>query len=188
DTLEADFIHNEASGPFTAIRNELAVDDFIAFGHSVGGAMAAACAAAFPLDCAALITEAAQAFVEDRTVSGIGDAAQAFAQHGQLDRLKKYHGEKANWVLNAWVNTWLSDAFSHWTLHETLPNVRCPVLAIHGEDDEFGSEAHPKLYTSLPAGPGVMELLPDCGHVPHKEKPEAVTDLVTAFVERYVNR
>jgi pimeloyl-ACP methyl ester carboxylesterase len=43
----------------------------VPFGHSVGGAMAVATAARIPDRCAAVITESAQAFVEDRTVAGI---------------------------------------------------------------------------------------------------------------------
>lgn len=186
DILEADFIINEATGPFTAIRSELGIEDFIAFGHSVGGAMAAVCAATFPAHCVALITEAAQAFVEDLTVQGIRDAKQVFAQEGQIDRLKKYHGEKADWVLRAWTGTWLSENFQHWTLNETLSRVSCPVLAIHGEDDEFGSAEHPELYTSLPAGPCVLEMLKGCGHVPHREKPDVVLHLVNDFIEEHL--
>jgi len=185
DVLEADFIINEAAGAFTEVRSELELEDFIAFGHSVGGAMAAVCAAAFPDQCVALIAEAAQAFVEDRTVKGIRDAGSAFAQDGQIDRLKKYHGEKAEWVLRAWVDTWVSDEFQHWTLNETLSRVTCPVLAIHGEDDEFGSAAHPERYTSLPKGRCVMELLQGCGHVPHKEKPDVVTSVVREFLTQH---
>lgn len=187
DILEANFIANEASGAFTALRSEFGIDHFIAFGHSVGGAMAAACAAAFPDQCVALITEAAQAFVEDRTVKGIRDAEAVFAQDGQISRLKKYHGEKAQWVLRAWVDTWVSDEFQHWTLNDTLPRVACPVLAIHGENDEFGSTAHPELYTSLPTGPCVMELVQGCGHVPHKEKPDIVNGVVREFLTRHVS-
>src|SRR5690554_14025 len=186
EKLETDFILNEASGPFAAIRSELGIEEFIALGHSVGGAMAAVCAASFPEQCAALITEAAQAFVEDRTVEGIRDAKQVFAQDGQINRLRKYHGEKAEWVLRAWTDTWLSEEFQHWTLKEILTKVRCPVLAIHGEDDEFGSGAHPELYTSLPSGPCFLELLKDCGHVPHREKPDVVTAAIERFCREYV--
>ena len=104
--------------------------------------MAVNVAARHASDCRALITESAQAFAEDRTVAGVADA-RGFAEPGQLDRLKKYHGEKAAWVLSAWVDNWLSPAFTDWTLDEALRQVRCPVLALHGEVDEYGSPAHP---------------------------------------------
>ncbi|PCM45835.1 alpha/beta fold hydrolase [Marinobacter sp. ANT_B65] len=186
DVMKTDFIMEEATGPFTTLRRELGIGNFVAFGHSVGGAMAAVCAATFPDHCIALITEAAQAFVEDRTIDGIRDAETLFAQDGQIERLKKYHGEKAEWVLRAWVDTWLSETFRHWTLTETLSRVRCPVLAIHGEDDEYGSARHPEQYTSLPAGLCVMEMLKECGHVPHREKQNQVVQLVSDFMEEHL--
>lgn len=186
DDLETDFIVYEATGPFTTICNELGVEEFLALGHSVGGAMAAVCAATFPDRCVALITEAAQAFVEDRTVKGILDAQSVFAEDGQINRLKKYHGEKADWVLRAWVETWVSDNFQNWNLNEVLSRVTCPVLAIHGDNDEFGSIAQPERYTSLPLGPCIMEILPNCGHVPHKEMSEAVVSVTMRFLTQHV--
>src|SRR5690606_40408263 len=80
----------------------------------------------------------AQTFVEDVTLAGIRDADRGFAEKEQMDRLRKYHGDKAQWVLSAWVDTWLSEPFQDWTLSDTLPRVLCPVLAIHGDQDELG--------------------------------------------------
>lgn len=180
--LSLDFISLEASGAFAVVREALGLERFVAFGHSVGGAMAAVCAATFPEQCVGLITESAQAFVEDRTVSGIRDAREAFAEEGQLDRLRKYHGDKAAWVLSAWVDTWLSDDFQHWNLNDVLPLVKCPTFAIHGENDEYGSGLHPERFASLPAGPASMLMLPDCGHVPHREQQDAVIAAVREFL------
>ena len=42
---------------------------------------------------------------------------------------EKYHGDKAAWVLSAWVDTWLSPPFADYRLDEALERVRCPVLA-----------------------------------------------------------
>lgn len=66
--LDNRFVHDEANGTFHELREQLGIGDFIAFGHSVGGGMAIACAAAYPSACRALITESAQTFVEDRTL------------------------------------------------------------------------------------------------------------------------
>src|SRR5690606_22709508 len=89
--LEPDFVTQEAHGGFQAVRNALDIGSFIAFGHSVGGGMSIACAAAHPAACAALITESAQAYVEAHTLAGIRQAKAAFAEPGQLQRLEKYH-------------------------------------------------------------------------------------------------
>ncbi|MBZ9557337.1 alpha/beta hydrolase [Halomonas coralii] len=180
--LPVSFVADEANGAFSALLQSLGIEDFIAFGHSVGGGMACVCAAAFPERCRALITESAQAFVEDRTLEGIREAKKVFAQPGQLERLKKYHGDKADWVLSAWVNTWLSDAFRHWNLSESLTRVKCPVLAIHGDSDEYGSTQHPERIASLPSGPTTTRILQDCGHVPHREKAEVVVEATKAFL------
>jgi Predicted hydrolases or acyltransferases (alpha/beta hydrolase superfamily) len=180
--LDAGFVREEAREGFPALCRQLQLEQFVLFGHSVGGAMAAVCAGTYPDRCQALITESSQAFVEDRTLSGISDAERGFAQEGQMDRLKKYHGEKAAWVLNAWVETWHSEAFRDWTMDEDLRRVRCPVLAIHGENDEYGSLLHPERYSSLPSGPSTMLIVPDCGHLPHREKQDIVLEAVKAFL------
>lgn len=180
--LDARFVLEEADIAFSALLQTLELQDFTALGHSVGGGMAIACAAAFPERCRGLITLAAQAFVEECTLDGIRQAQQAFARPGQLERLSKYHGDKAAWVLSAWTDTWLADSFSHWNLNESLAQVRCPVLAIHGDGDEYGSAQHPERIVSLVTGPATMEILPDCGHVPHREKLGVVIDLIEVFL------
>jgi pimeloyl-ACP methyl ester carboxylesterase len=182
DALAPDFVETEAIGAFRALREQLGFDGFIAFGHSVGGGMAVGCAAAFPDACRALVTEAAQAFVETRTLDGIRDAERGFAEPGQLDRLARHHGEQAAWVLRAWIDTWCSPAFRTWSLDALLPRVRCPVLAIHGEQDEYGSLRHPERIAALAGGPVSVLRLHNCGHVPHRERREDVLAAVAAFL------
>lgn len=180
--LDHHFIEAEAQGAFAALCEQLALPRVIVFGHSVGGAMAAGCAAAHPERCLAVVTESAQAFVEARTLEGVGAAKQAFSEAGQLERLQRYHGDKAAWVLSAWVETWLDEGFRDWNLNASLARVRCPLLALHGDEDEFGSPRQPERYATLTAGPALMRLLPGCGHVPHRERPEAVLEAVVPFL------
>jgi len=182
DTLGMDFIAAEANTFFPALREQLGIGRFVAFGHSVGGGMAVHCAARCADDCAALITESAQAFVEDRTLQGIREAQALFAAPVQLERLGKYHGAKARWVLDAWIDTWLSPGFADWSLDAVLPQVRCPVLAIHGADDEYGSIRHPERIRKLAGGPTRVAVLPATRHVPHREHEAAVLDLVARFL------
>lgn len=180
--LEIGFIQNEAATSFQALRDQLEIQNFIAFGHSVGGGMAIGCAAAYPADCKALVTESAQTFVEDRTIEGVLEARQIFQQPGQLSRLAKYHGDKAAWVRSAWIDTWLAPDFAAWSLDQALRRVQCDVLAIHGDQDEYGSRAHMDRMAHLIAGHVTAQLLEGCGHVPHREKREEVMRLVTQWM------
>jgi pimeloyl-ACP methyl ester carboxylesterase len=181
------FIHDEARGGFRFVREQLGLEAFVAFGYSVGGGMAAGCAAAHPDACAALVTESAQAFVEDRTLAGVRDAQVAFARPGQLERLAKYHGDKAAWVLSAWIDTWLDPAYAGWTLDADLGGVRCPALVIHGDADEYGTVAHPQRIASRVAGPATTLVLPDCGHMPHREREAEVLSAVAVMLPGAAN-
>jgi pimeloyl-ACP methyl ester carboxylesterase len=182
DKLGTDFIADEAETFFPALRAQLGIDRFVACGHSVGGGMAVHCAAQFGASCAALITESAQAFVEDRTLQGIRAAQALFADPAQVEKLGKYHGDKSRWVLDAWIDTWLAPAFANWSLEPILPRVTCPLLAIHGSDDEYGSPRHPELIGRLAGGPSRVAVMADTHHVPHREREAAVLDLVVEYL------
>ncbi len=177
-----DFVAEEAGTGFAAVREQLGVGRFAVLGHSVGGGMAVHIAARRAADCAALVTIAAQAFVEDRTLAGLRLARAQFAEPGALARLERYHGDKARWVLSAWLDTWLDPAFAGWTLAPVLPHVVCPLLALHGEHDDYGSAAHPRLIAELSAGAARVEILPGMGHVPQRERPDDVARLVAGFL------
>ena len=177
-----DFVAEETARYFPALREQLGLRKFVALGHSVGGGMAIHAAADFAGDCEALITIAAQVFPEDRTLEGIRAAREQFRDERQVERLAKYHGDKTRWVLDAWIESWLHPGFASWTLAGVLPRVSCPVLAIHGELDEYGSTRHPQLIGTLSGGPARVELLPDTGHVPHRERPDTVLRLVSELV------
>lgn len=181
--LAPDFVAQEAQGDFAALQHALGLERFIVLGHSVGGGMAAHVAAAYPQQCLALVTESAQTFVEERTLEGIRVARDNFAQPGQMERLAKHHGDKAAWVLSAWVDSWLSPAFAHYSLQSTLAQVRCPVLAIHGEQDEFGSLAHPRNIAAWVPGAVEQEIVAGGGHVPHREQPERITARIAQFLQ-----
>lgn len=182
DQLAIDFIADEPKTYFPVIREQLSFQRFTAFGHSVGGGMAINCAAQFAADCEGLITVAAQVFPEDRTLDAISIAKEQFKDDKQVERLKKYHGEKARWVLDAWTDTWLHPEFASWSLAAVMPRVTCPVLAIHGIHDEYGSTRHPEMIGQLCRGPSRVEIIADTYHVPHRERPEMIVNMVSDFI------
>lgn len=188
DRLATGFVAGEARPWLQAVLQQLGLAQVVLFGHSVGGGMAVSAAAEMPEQVVAVITESAQAFVEDRTLQGIRQARQQFADPAQLARLARHHGqdqERAQWVLDAWTETWLAPQFANWSLASPLARLRCPVLAIHGDQDEYGSLAHPAMIATQPQafpGQGRRLILPGCGHVPHREQPDVVLRAVVDFL------
>jgi len=196
--MPPDFIGEEALTSLPALRAQLGFDRFAALGHSVGGAMAAHCAAdggtgrATPTGsgsgggCEALVTVAAQACVEERTLEGIRAARDQFDRSPEaLQRLARYHGgdeARARWVLGAWVDTWLHPDFAQWSQAGVLARVQCPVLALHGDQDEYGSTEQPARIARWAAGPARVEILPGAAHVPHRERPQDLAQRVARFL------
>jgi pimeloyl-ACP methyl ester carboxylesterase len=177
------FIHEEAEIYLPEIAAQLGLSQLVVFGHSVGGGMALE-SAALHQNILAVITESAQAYVEDRTRAGIEAAKKDFQNPEKMERLKKYHGEKAEWVLHAWTDIWLSAEFANWSLEKVLPQIQCPVLILHGEKDEFGSVQFPNMIENLVSGFSKKIILSDCGHIPHKEQPELVIAELKEFLRK----
>jgi len=182
--LALDFIAAEGRDGLPSVLEALRIDTFVLCGHSVGGGMALSAAPCFPARCKGIVSMAAQAFVETVTLEGI-EAARATLGPGsdRIARLRKYHGAKTEWVIAAWIETWTQPAFAGWSLKPVLPNLRCPVLAMHGDKDEYGSLRHPEMIREFAGGPSELAILTDCGHVPYKEHPARVFELIAAFLK-----
>jgi pimeloyl-ACP methyl ester carboxylesterase len=178
------FVHEEAEIYFPRLKEHLGIDEFALFGHSVGGGMAVIIASNFSPKCRAVITEAAQAYVEKKTLTSIAEGKKRFADPQELAKLEKFHGAKANWVVRAWTETWLSEKFADWNLRSELLNLTCPLLAIHGDRDEYGSSDFPKVLSSSTSGYAEKLIIRDCGHVPHREHEELVLSETKRFLDK----
>ncbi|OCI93818.1 alpha/beta hydrolase [Rhizobium sp. AC27/96] len=179
DVLSNNFVATEAEQYVPLLCEALSIDEFIACGHSVGGGMAVWAGARLLRQCRGVITIAAQAFVEDRTLAGIRAAEKDFESPESMSRLAKYHGDKAEWVLHAWIDTWQRPEFADWSLDAALQAIRCPQLVIHGEHDEFGSLAHPR---RIAGTRGECRILPGVGHTPHKECPTLLVEVIERWL------
>ena len=178
----AHFVSLEAQAGLKPVLDHLGIERATLVGHSVGGGMGVYAGVQMPHRVQALITIAAQAFPEDRTLKAIAEAKVQFQDEAQLARLKKYHGDKARWVVDAWTDTWLSPAFAEWHLRDVLPQLKCPVLVLHGEHDEYGTAVHPQTISGLCGGPTSMLLMPGTYHLPHRERPQEVVQEIREFL------
>ncbi len=175
-----DFIAEEGRDIFPLICDRLNLGSVIPCGHSVGGSMGVEAAAAHPDRAVALVTIAAQCLIEEQTLRGVAAAKVAFSTPEALQRLSRYHGDKARWVVDAWTETWLSPDFAGWSLDGALAQLSCPTLAIRGEQDEYGS---PLQATHIAHGTNRKAvIIPGAGHVPHRECPDILTRIIADFL------
>jgi pimeloyl-ACP methyl ester carboxylesterase len=63
-----------------------------------------------------------------------------------------------------------------------LPRLQCPLLAIHGELDEYGSTAHPERIARQAGAGGQTAIIAGAHHVPHREMAEQVLGRVQTFL------
>lgn len=155
----------------------------ILVGHSDGASIALLYAAKYPQRVQSVVSMAAHVIVEDVTLAGIAPAVQAYEQ-GKLDGLKKYHGDKTEQLFYAWAHTWNLPEFRDWNICKDIETIACPILAIQGVNDQYGTEKQLDLieqHTPLATVQKVM--LPQCGHHPHLEQSTKVIDLICDFAK-----
>jgi pimeloyl-ACP methyl ester carboxylesterase len=51
-----------------------------------------------------------------------------------------------------------------------LLKVKCSLLAIHGDRDEYGSLDFPIVLSSITSGYAEKMIVAECGHIPHRER------------------
>jgi len=176
-----EYLEVEATVLFTLL-DALAIDTVVLFGHSDGGSIALIAAAMRPERVAAVVTEGAHVFVDEVTLAGIRATQAALETTDLRARLARYHGEKVQAVLDAWTDTWLSSAFRSWNIERYLPLIAGPVLAIQGQDDEFGTVAQVHAITDGVGASAELLLIPGVGHTPHREARDEVLASATAFI------
>ncbi len=182
-----DFMHRQAQEvlPQVLAALGLAGDERIwLFGHSDGGSIALLHAAAFPARVAGLVVCAPHLFVEDLTVASIEQAREAYASTDLREKLAKYHDDPDS-AFRGWNDIWLDADFLAWNIEDEVASVRCPVLAVQGHDDQYGTMAQiERIAERLPAGQTELLKLDACGHSPHRDQPKALIDRVVDFVHR----
>lgn len=175
-----DFMHRQAWEVLPSLLSKLKVERPWLFGHSDGGSIALLYASRFPDLCRGAIVVAPHLQVEDISISSIQTARQAYLHEGLRARLARYHDDVDS-AFFGWNDVWLSPAFRHWSIVAELAAIRCPLLAIQGEEDEYGTLA--QVYGIQQVLPATLVLaLPQCGHSPHRDQPQALMDASYAFI------
>ena len=177
-----DFMHRQAHEVLPALLQALQVSEAPwLFGHSDGGSIALIYAARHA--CAGLMVLAPHIRVENVSVSSIAVAKEAYENTDLRQRLARYHSDvdSAFW---GWNRVWLSPEFRSWSIDNELANITCPVLAIQGINDEYGTLAQIRDIQSYVPHTQLLELA-DCGHSPHRDQPQALTQACLQFFQSH---
>jgi len=174
------YMHREAQVVLPAVLQLRGIERPVLVGHSDGASIALIFAGTFPDAARALILEAPHVFVEDITVESIAQAKTVYQTTDLSQRLGRYHAHVDD-TFWGWNNIWLDPAFRSWNIEEYLGKIRCPVLLIQGEDDEYGTPRQLEaIHARIPAAE--ILLLAKCRHSPHRDQPEATLERMALFV------
>ena len=174
------FMHEEALVVLPEVLDALDVRRPILLGHSDGGSIAIIHAGGSGRAVAGLVLLAPHVMVEDISVASIAQARVAYAETDFRARLGRHH-EDVDGAFRGWNEVWLRPDFRDWSIEEYLPRIKCPVLAIQGEEDEYGTmEQVDRIGRAIPHA-RVLKIA-RCGHSPHRDSAEDVLKAIRGFV------
>jgi len=180
-----DYMHRQALEVLPALLQALGIDTQAQppwlLGHSDGGSIALIHAAQWPQRVAGAIVLAPHIFVEDIALRSIAQARTDYTQGPLRARLAQHHDDpdSAFW---GWNEAWLAPAFRHWTLLPELARLRCPLLAVQGLDDAYGTLEQIHGIARIARQTQLLELA-HSGHAPHRDQPDTLLAAIRSFVE-----
>ena len=178
----ARFMHEEALETLPALRAALGIARPVLVGHSTGASMGLIHAGAGKWDVAGVVAMAPLTTVEHSNVESILAARRHYETTDWREKLSRHHDD-VDRVCSGWNDTWLKPEFRAWSILDDIAGIRCPVLAILGEDDPYSSVAQVEAIAAhAPAEAQVRILrIARCGHAPHRDKPDVVVPAIAGM-------
>lgn len=179
-----DFMHDEAFNTLPEIRAKLAIERPVLIGHSTGASMALIHASAEKPDVAGLVTMAPLTFVEEFNLESIRRAKDVYRTTDMREKLARYHDD-VDGVFWGWNGIWLNADFKSWSIADDLPGIRCPILAILGDDDEYSTAAQVEMIEkkAVNAASYAFLKLVHCRHSPHRDQPAIVIEAIARLID-----
>ncbi|CAN5564737.1 alpha/beta hydrolase [soil metagenome] len=181
---DVDFMHRQAHEVLPAFFDAIGLQGKPwLLGHSDGGSIALLHAARFPGSVAGLVVMAPHILVEDVTITSIEQAREAYLNTDLPQKLGRYH-DSADSAFWGWNRIWLHPPFRQWNIVRELDPITCPLLAIQGLDDVYGTLEQIRGIARQVRQTRLLEL-PDCGHSPHRDRPEEVVAQIVSFINQW---
>jgi pimeloyl-ACP methyl ester carboxylesterase len=179
---QVSYMHDEALKSLPELLTLLEVEAPILIGHSDGASIALIYAGVHHR-VRGLVLLAPHVFVEGLSLESIAEARHKFQTTNLCEKLARHHRDPAR-TFWGWNDIWLRPDFRRWNIEEYLSRITCPILAIQGFEDQYGTMAQVEAIARQSGGSVEIVRLHDCRHSAHRDQPEAVLDAVRRFVSR----
>jgi pimeloyl-ACP methyl ester carboxylesterase len=180
ETRSRRYFESQSLEVLPALLAAFAIDRPVLFGHSEGAAIALIYAANHPEKVRALVLESPILRIEPASATGMARAERAWRETDFRERLARHHRDP-DAVFAAWLSIRESDSLLSLPLEAHLPPVRCPLLVLQGEYDEYATSLQTDALRPLAPQMHVVRF-PAIGHTPHREQPEVVLEWMENFL------
>ncbi|MEM8750546.1 MAG: alpha/beta hydrolase [Pseudomonadota bacterium] len=179
-----DYMTREALDVLPQVLNGIGFQNGILLGHSDGATIAAIHAGlSGDMHVRGAVLIAPHFFTEPVGLKSIAAARVQFETGDLREKLARYHSD-VECAFRGWNDAWLDPQFVEWNVADAIDHLRVPVLAMQGRDDAYGTLAQIEEIETRSYAPVDVEILENCGHGPHIEKPDTTLHLVAEFAAR----
>ena len=174
------YMTREAEDNLGLILNEMGITSAILIGHSDGASIAAVYAGTMKdgrIKGAVLM--APHFFTEPMGLKEIAMAKEVYETQDLKAKMAKYHKDPENF--RGWNDSWLHPEFEAWNIEPVLDEMPVPIMAIQGEDDQYGTRAQIDVISKCSPVHVTPLMLDDRRHAPFIDQPDLVLDVITSF-------
>jgi pimeloyl-ACP methyl ester carboxylesterase len=179
-----DYMTREAVDVLPELLDKIGFQRGVLLGHSDGATIAAIYAGSVEDHrIRGLILMAPHFFAESVALAAIKDAHTIYETGDFAKRMAKYHRDPDH-TFRGWNDSWLHPDFKAWNVSEVIDYLRVPVLAIQGNNDEYGTYAQIAELEQRSYAPVEVVMLDACHHAPHLDQPDKTCAAIAGFMAR----
>jgi pimeloyl-ACP methyl ester carboxylesterase len=179
-----DYMQIEALDVLPKLLDRIGFRRGMLLGHSDGASIAAIYAGGVADHRVRAVTMIAPHFVvEEMGIAAIAETAQAYEAGPLRAKLQRWHRDVDN-AFHGWSGAWLDPKFRGWDISEYLAYIRVPVAILQGVDDQYGTMRQIEIAQEECYCPVDVTVIPEGGHSPHREAPEATLNAISEFTVR----
>ncbi|OFX20731.1 MAG: hypothetical protein A2033_03320 [Bacteroidetes bacterium GWA2_31_9] len=154
----------------------------ILVGHSDGATIALLSAIFSIIKVHGIISISAHVFFENIITEGINRANNEYVNENLRKSLEKYHFANTESMFERWRNFWTDVKTKNWNISESFKLIKCPVLIIHGTNDNYGSIEQAECIFNNVSSIDKHKIILNSGHNPHFKEKEIVIDEIVRFI------